>query len=58
MKDKPDGQIYEEVSRKANPELHAEVDAWLDNLFSTQEILSKEDQQSIEDNFWELVKDE
>jgi hypothetical protein len=44
MKDKPDGQIYEEVSRKANPELHAEVDAWLDNFFSTQEILSKEDQ--------------
>lgn len=58
MKDKSDGQIYEEISRKANPELHAQVDAWPDNFFSTQEILSKEDQQLIEDNFWELVKDE
>lgn len=58
MKDKSDGQIYEEISRKANPELHAQVDSWLDNFFSTQEILSKEDQQLIEDNFWELVKDE
>lgn len=55
---KSDGEIYEEVSRKANPELHAQVDAWLDELCSNQVELSHSDLQLIEDNYWELIKDE
>lgn len=55
MNDKSDGKIYEEVSRKANPELHAQVDAWVQSLYEAQEQLSNEDAQLIEDNYWELV---
>lgn len=55
MKEKSDGEIYEEVSRKANPELHAQIDAWVQSLYEGQEQLSNEDAQLIEDNYWELV---
>lgn len=55
---KSDGQIYEEVSRKANPELHEQMDKWIENFYNSQEELPTEFQQILSDNFWELVKDE
>ena len=55
MKEKSDGEIYEEVSRKANPEMHAQIDAWVQGLYEGQEQLSNEEAQLIEDNYWELV---
>lgn len=55
MKDKSDGQIYEEISRKANPELGKQVEDWLDNLYSEQVELTHSDLQLIEDNYWELL---
>lgn len=55
---KSDGQIYEEVSRKANPELHEQMDKWIEKFYNSQEELPTEFQQILSDNFWELVKDE
>lgn len=58
MKDKSDGEIYEEISRKANPELYARLDKWLEDFYNSQETLPAEFQQVLLDNYWGLIKDE